>query len=126
MLELGALPTAIGCARDHTRQVLAEWGLGHLTQDAVLVASELLTNALLASRALPVPAPIVLRLLANGRQLIIEAWDQWTEGYDLRLPAPAPPPDAEHGRGLMVVAALSKRWGVGRICSDYKVVWCEL
>lgn len=64
----------------------------------------------------------MLRLLANDRQLLIEAWDQWVDEYQLKLGAP----DGEHGRGLAVVAALSKRWGVGRISEMYKAVWCEL
>lgn len=119
-LDLGPLPTAIGCGRDHAKLVLGEWGLDHLVDDAVLLVSELLTNA---SQALPTPAAIVLRLLANDRQLIIEAWYQWmVEGFELRPAAP----DADHGRGSRVVAALSKRWGVGRISESYKVVWCEL
>lgn len=117
-LELGPLPTAIGCARNHARVVLAEWGLTHLADDAVTLVSELMTNAMKASRALPTPKPIVLRLLANDRQLLIEAWDQWVEGYTLKQGAP----DAEHGRGLTVVTALSNRWGVGRIGDLYKVV----
>lgn len=128
-LDLGALPTAIGCARDHTRAMLAEWGLGHLEFEATVVVSELLTNALRASLALkeslslPAPPPIVLRLLANDRQLIIEAWDQWIEGYNLGL---AVSDDAEHGRGLTVVTALCKRWGVGRLHDTHKLVWAEL
>lgn len=121
-LELGPLPTAIGCGRDHARQVLGEWGLVHLADDAVLLVSELLTNALRASLALRTPTPIVLRLLANDRQLIIEAWDTWTDGFDISRRAS----DPEHGRGLTVVAALSKRWGAGRISREYKAVWCEL
>lgn len=120
-LELGPLPTAIGCARDHAKVVLAEWGLDHLVDDSILLVSELMTNALRASRALPTPTPIVLRLLANDQQLIIEAWDQWVEGFDLKQGA-----SDEHGRGLTVVTALSSRWGVGRIHDNYKVVWCEL
>jgi anti-sigma regulatory factor (Ser/Thr protein kinase) len=121
-LELGPLPTAIGCGRDHAELALAEWGLDHLADDAVLLVNELLTNALKASRALPIPTPIVLRLLADDRQLIIEAWDQWTKGLELRRAAP----DADHGRGLQVVAALSRRWGVDRISEQHKAVWCEL
>jgi anti-sigma regulatory factor (Ser/Thr protein kinase) len=121
-LELGPLATAIGCGRDHARLVLCEWGLGHLVDDAVLLVSELLTNALKASWALRTPTPIVLRLLANDRQLVIEAWDSWVEGFELKHGAP----DAEHGRGLSVVVALSKRWGVGRISEEHKAVWCEL
>lgn len=122
-LRLGALPTAVGCGRDHVRHILAEWGLCAVIDDAVLVTSELLTNALQASQALPTPAPtpIALRLLANDRQLIIEAWDQWTEGYKLQ-----PPPGDEHGRGLTVVSALCRRWGTDRVSQDYKAIWCEL
>jgi anti-sigma regulatory factor (Ser/Thr protein kinase) len=121
-LELGALPRAVGCGRDHARQVLIEWGFEQLIDDAVLLISELLTNALHASWALKTPAPIVLRLLANEEQLIIEAWDQWVEGYELK-PGNG---EGEHGRGLLVVEALSNRWGTGRITNDYKVVWAEL
>lgn len=121
-LELGPLPTAIGCGRDHARQVLMEWGLALLVNDAVLLVSELLTNALKASWVLKPPTPIVLRLLAYDRQLLIEAWDQWVEGFDLNRKSQ----DAEHGRGLIVVAALSKRWGVARISGQYKAVWCEV
>jgi anti-sigma regulatory factor (Ser/Thr protein kinase) len=122
LLRLGALPTAVGCGREHTRLVLMEWGLGHLVSDAVLIASELLTNALQASLALGNSTPIALRLLASDEQLIIEAWDQWVVGYDLnRMPG-----DDEHGRGLAVIDALSNRWGTGRLSTDYKVVWAEL
>jgi hypothetical protein len=64
-----------------------------------------------------------MRILANDRQLIIEAWDQWTEGYNLRQTALA---DDEHGRGMTVVTALCKRWGVGRMHDTYKLVWAEL
>jgi anti-sigma regulatory factor (Ser/Thr protein kinase) len=122
-LELGALPTAAGCARDHTRVVLSEWGLKHLVDDATTLTSELITNALRASWTLKDRPSIVLRLLANDQQLLIEAWDRCIERSDLSRHAPD---DAEHGRGLLVVAALANRWGVGRMGSKFKVVWCEL
>jgi len=122
LLELGALPTAVGCGREHARLVLTEWGLGHLIDDAVLIASALLTNALQASQALGNSTPIALRLLASDEQLIIEAWDQWVENYDFKRA----PGDGEHGRGLAVIDALSNRWGTGRLSDDYKVIWAEL
>ena len=122
LLRLGALPTAVGCGRAHARFVLMEWGLSHLVNDAVLIASELLTNALQASQALGDSTPIALRLLASDEQLIIEAWDQWVEGYDFKRT----PGDDEHGRGLAVIDALSNRWGTGRLSDDYKIVWAEL
>jgi anti-sigma regulatory factor (Ser/Thr protein kinase) len=78
--------------------------------------------ALHASQALGTSTPIALRLLANDEQLIIEAWDQWVEGCNLRRT----PGDDEHGGGLAVIDALSNRWGTGRLSDDYKVVWAEL
>jgi anti-sigma regulatory factor (Ser/Thr protein kinase) len=122
-LELGPLPTAAGCARDHTRLVLAEWGLEHLIDDATTLTSELITNALRVSWTLKDRPSIVLRLLANDQQLLIEAWDQCIERSDLSRHVTD---DAEHGRGLLVVAALANRWGVGRMGSKFKFVWCEL
>ena len=48
-LELGALPTAVPCARLHVRQVLWEWHLGALADTTELLVSELVTNAVHAS-----------------------------------------------------------------------------
>ena len=44
-LELGALPSAVPCARLHTRQLLWEWQLADLADSAELVVSEIVTNA---------------------------------------------------------------------------------
>ena len=51
-LELGALPSAVPCARLHARQVLWEWGTKTLADPVELVVSELVTNALQASEGL--------------------------------------------------------------------------
>jgi hypothetical protein len=40
-LVLGALPTAVPCARLHARLVLAEWGLKESAETAELIVSEL-------------------------------------------------------------------------------------
>ena len=50
-LELGALVSAVPCARLHARQVLWEWGLASLGESAGLLVTELITNAVKASRA---------------------------------------------------------------------------
>jgi anti-sigma regulatory factor (Ser/Thr protein kinase) len=123
-LEFGSLPTAVGSARAHTRTILAEWGLAALICDAEILVSELLTNALEASRRLDGRPPIALRLLANQDRLLIEARDQDTGPCDLRPQEPRS--DEDHGRGLMVVDALSYRWGVRRASVSHKVVWAEL
>src|SRR5258708_39759105 len=45
-LELGALPTAAGCARLHDRQIVLEWGLPALGDTSELLGSQLVTNAI--------------------------------------------------------------------------------
>jgi anti-sigma regulatory factor (Ser/Thr protein kinase) len=95
VLELAALPTAVACGRLHIKQLLWEWKLDTIADDAETLVSELLTNAVRASRSPRDASFIALRLLANRRQLIIEVWDQ--NPHD---PQPHRADfDAEHGRG---------------------------
>ena len=107
-LELAALETAPGCARAHARAVLWEWRTNSSAADyALLVVSELVANAVTSTRAHRVPAPVRLWLLGDGASVLILGWDA-------TMPAPVPAPtthEAEHGRGLAIVAGLSSRWG---------------
>jgi anti-sigma regulatory factor (Ser/Thr protein kinase) len=125
-LELGALPTAVPCARLHARHLAWEWGLNGLSDSIELLVSELVTNAVQAAAGRDDQAPVRLRLSSHNARLLIEVWDA-----DPQPPAPKDhgTPDAleEGGRGLFLVAALSTRWNwyptkdpVG------KAVWCEL
>src|SRR2546430_334493 len=57
LLDLGARPTAVPCARLHPTLVLHEWGLDALSDPAELVASELITNAIQASSGAPQAPP---------------------------------------------------------------------
>ena len=50
VLDLGAVPTAPGCARAWTRQVIWEWRLVGISDTADLIVTELTTNAVLISR----------------------------------------------------------------------------
>ncbi len=61
-LELAAAPGAVPRARRHTRHMLAAWKLGHLADDAELVVSELLTNAVRATPGMP---PAVARTMTT-------------------------------------------------------------
>jgi anti-sigma regulatory factor (Ser/Thr protein kinase) len=121
-LELSALPTAVSCARLHTTQLLWEWKLDHLAEDAGLLVSELVTNAVNATASTGRPGLVTLSLKADRHRLIIESWDQ--------CPADPQPrdltDDSEGGRGLAVITALSHCWGHDRISPTLKVVWCEL
>lgn len=122
-IELAPLPSAVPCARLHAVHVLRDWNLRDLADDTALVVSELVTNAVTASAVLPGRPPVSLRLISDGRCLRIEVQDH--SPADLRLDAEASD-DAEHGRGLGVVAALSTRSGSERTAPACKTVWAEL
>lgn len=121
-LELKALPSAVACGRLHAKHLLWEWQLEHMIDRAEMLVSELLTNAVRASRSGDGPGVVALRLLANRQRVLIQVWDQ--NPHDPQPMRVAP--DAEHGRGFMVVDALANRWGFQRVSANLKVVWCEL
>jgi len=128
-LELGALPTAVPCARLHARHLVREWGLADLAATAELLVSELVTNAVKAMAGREDQPPVRLRLSGDYARVLIEVWDA-----DPRAPTPEDPDtdglpelEAEGGRGLFLVAALSARWNWHLTRQPAgKVVWCEL
>jgi Histidine kinase-like ATPase domain len=89
---------------------------GELIHDAQLCASELLTNAIDARCA---TATLCTSLSADWLRLSVI--DDAAGIPELRHAAPS----ADHGRGLMLVAAISDRWGVDPAASG-KEVWVEL
>jgi anti-sigma regulatory factor (Ser/Thr protein kinase) len=128
---MGALTSAPGTARAHVRAVLGGWGLADLTEFCELIVSELTTNAVEAStgptgRLLYVNGrmPVVrVCLFSDAERLLIEVWDQAMGFPALRQSAR----DAEDGRGLHLVDALSGgRWGWQPGQGPAKVVWAEL
>jgi anti-sigma regulatory factor (Ser/Thr protein kinase) len=128
-LELGALPSAVPCARLHSRQVLWEWKLDSLSKAAELLVSELVTNAVQAAAGREIPVPIRLRLSSDKTHVLIEVWDA-----DPKPPKPKtldaggiPPIGDEGGRGLFLVDTLSEHWGWYPMReSSGKVVWAEV
>lgn len=106
VLELGALPSAVPCARLHARQLLWEWGLTALSEPAELVVSELVTNAVQISQAHNRGTSVRLRLKSDAKQVLILVWDA----------SPQPPvradinDESENGRGLLLVETLSDQW----------------
>lgn len=113
-------PGAVSVVRGRIRTVLVEWGLSpDVTMDALLVVSELLTNALV--HALP---PATLRLswvrAEEGRALRIEVTDAGRA-----LPASQSAAPDEHGRGIAIVAALSARYGI-RVHTGGITRWADL
>lgn len=110
-------------ARRAVRDALCAWGVAEdITDTAVLVLSELTTNALIHAH----PAPgreIGVRVTLRAECLRIEVSDAGT-GRPRPRTAQA---DDETGRGLALVAALTTRQGVcPRRHGIGKTVWAEL
>jgi anti-sigma regulatory factor (Ser/Thr protein kinase) len=74
-LELGALPTAVPCARLHARHLLWEWGMNELASTGELLVSELVTNAVKATAGHDDRAAVRLRLSGDSARVLIEVWD---------------------------------------------------
>jgi anti-sigma regulatory factor (Ser/Thr protein kinase) len=117
-LELGALLSAVPCARRHATQVLREWGIECLADSAGLLVTELVANAVTASRGMAQVSGVRLWLLSDSAQILILVWDA----------SPQPPVladvtgEAEHGRGLRIVEAVSEQWGWYAVGTG-KFVW---
>jgi anti-sigma regulatory factor (Ser/Thr protein kinase) len=124
LLPVPHIREAVATVRRRARALLTEWGLptGSL-EDALVVISELITNAIL--HALP---PAVLRLcwseIAGRPVLRIEVTDGGSVPRPRRWPSEAAVPD-EHGRGLGIVSALSVRCGT-HVRSGGIVRWADL
>jgi anti-sigma regulatory factor (Ser/Thr protein kinase) len=105
-IEVGPLPGAVPSARRHVRRLLLEWGLTRLAEDAELLVSELVTNAVAALRSAGQVSPARLWLLADRTRVLILVWDAVA-----KPPVPSDADrDAECGRGLQLVDAISQRW----------------
>ena len=129
-LELGALPSALPCARLHARQVAWEWKLSHLAEATELIVSELVTNSLRASAGLTTSRfagkfsvgtpPVRLWLYSDGERVLIQVWD----GNDEMPAREDVDPSAESGRGLLIVESLATDWGASPLAkSTGKIVW---
>ena len=117
-----SLPTgarAARLARRATCEALLSWGIAHLQETAVLLVSELVTNAVLHTRT--ESRTIVLRLEAAKTGLRIEV-----EDADPRWPQPRRPAGLdESGFGFVLIAALARKWGL-RGTAAGKAIWAEL
>ncbi|MCJ0871252.1 ATP-binding protein [Streptomyces sp. AP-93] len=114
-------PRCVGRARTELRKALTDWGLAQIEDDALLVVSELLTNAGRHARA-AVGREIETRYVRLPAGVRIEVHDAAPGRAEVL------PPDLErdYGRGLFLVAALADRWAAGERCGPGKRIWAEL
>ncbi|MET8247850.1 ATP-binding protein [Streptomyces sp. NPDC005202] len=119
---LSPTPRGARLARLLATEWLRTWDLPcRVTEAAEHLVAELAANAATHGR---LPGRCFrLALLARSESLRIEVTD--TRGDDLPRRRP-PGPDAESGRGLLLVEALADRWGVAFGPVPRKTVWAEL
>jgi anti-sigma regulatory factor (Ser/Thr protein kinase) len=112
-------------AREFTGQILQGWGLLEVVEDAAVIVSELVTNALRHGlRDLgAVPEQVELIWWRRTGQIICMVTDP---GAEPPVMVEQPDPLAEEGRGLHVVDALSATWGWTRLGGCRKAVWATL
>ncbi|MEV4227105.1 SpoIIE family protein phosphatase [Streptomyces bobili] len=128
---------APGAARDLVRTAFDEWtGLGlpcarelggRLAEDAILVVSELVTNAVVHAGT---DVDLVCRLEAEPETDTCAVVVEVTDRHPSRAPrdggSPDPPYETpEYGRGLRLVATLADAWGV-TYRRGAKTVWARL
>jgi len=117
-MTLPAEDHSVRLARNAAHVVLGAWRLDHMQETAVLIVSELVTNAVRHARETDV---VDVDLHATRTCLRIEIQD-----CDRHWPQPRIPGGFEEsGFGFVLVDALADKWGV-RETTTGKAVWAEL
>jgi len=109
---------AVTSIRRNVAAALAEWGVASVAADDVLlIVSELTTNSLRYGSA-----PMRCRVRLDEHAVVVDVSDRGSSRPERRTVFD---PTAENGRGLILVDALSSRWGV-RPTGSGKSVWCTV
>ena len=118
LMTLPAEDHSVRLARHAAHVVLGAWRLAHMEETAVLIVSELVTNAVRHARGTDV---VEVDLHATRTCLRIEIQD-----CDRHWPQPRIPGGFEEsGFGFVLVDALAAKWGVRETITG-KAVWAEL
>ncbi len=113
---------SVATARSFVRDTLQGWGFADIVDDAVVLTSELVTNAVVHAGT---HAELLCLRTEDGVR--VEVADRYPE-REVPLqssPASMGSPDREGGRGLQLCAALAARWGVD-YTPTHKNVWFHL
>ncbi|MEU4053157.1 SpoIIE family protein phosphatase [Streptomyces olivaceus] len=114
--DIPADPSLVAPVRKQVLDQLSVWGLTDASFTVELVVSELVTNAIRYGSP-----PIRLRLIHDATTLICEVSDSSHTAPHLRRARTWD----EGGRGLLLVAQLTQRWG-SRHTTEGKTIWAEL
>ncbi|MGW2474078.1 SpoIIE family protein phosphatase [Streptomyces sp. NPDC001665] len=112
-------PEGLSEARTIVRQALTDWDMAELADDAELVTGELLVNVLLHTEG---GAVLTLEVLPEPvRRVRLSVQDRSSVWPRRRSPGET----ATSGRGLLLLDAVSTRWGI-EPRGEGKAVWCEI
>ena len=115
-LDLDPDPDRVAVARAFVETTLADWDMAEHRDLALLLVSELSTNAILHART---PFRVVLQAFEGVLRVGVS-------DENPRPPVAAADADgATSGRGMHVVAAAADRWGI-HSGGDGKVIWAEV
>jgi anti-sigma regulatory factor (Ser/Thr protein kinase) len=103
---LPGTPYSVQTARFYVRTTLSYQNLGGYAEDAEMVTSELVSNAVMHAAAQSFGLDLLLLVDDSGAVAVVV-----TDPCPLPPVKCAPAAGAEHGRGLLLVEALSARWG---------------
>lgn len=116
--SLERVPESALAARALVAGALQAWGLAQLMDDTLLVVTELVSNAVAHASGPGMRVSVVRVTALRVRVSVIDP--------DRTRPQPACfNVKRERGRGLLLVEALSHRWGV-HLLRGGKAVWAEL
>lgn len=111
--------SAVAHARRFVRETLIGWGVEDVIDDAVLLTSELATNAVIHART---PFEVICRAASGSVQVEVVDGDA---GRVLAAPGRGDDPDRVSGRGLLMPVVLAAEWGVS-YAGTSKTVWFRL
>jgi hypothetical protein len=129
-IGLAPVPESARAAREFTDVTLRNWRLDALIEDAVVIASELATNAIMHGTPAATgdatgeaeSGRVELSWCLQASRLICVVTDQ--TGTPPALAAGGP--EAESGHGLQIVGALAVAWGWTILGTGEKAVWATL
>jgi anti-sigma regulatory factor (Ser/Thr protein kinase) len=107
----------VSLARRFVDDALSAWDRGHDHDTAVLLANELVTNAVLHARS-----PVTVTVRHEPPVVTVEVKDQ-SDRCPRRVRAK---PTSISGRGIGLVEAMADDWGVRSLPGNGKVVWFTL
>ncbi|WP_152563907.1 ATP-binding protein [Actinomadura welshii] len=131
LIPMLASKAAPGLARTLTKTRLHKWGCTHISDDAFLIASELITNAVEATPG----KEIRFQCSRDTAGVLIAVWDATPAVPRIRnqtnmtldtLDVSEENWDDNGGRGLQIVTALAAECGHTQDSSGGKWVWARL